>query len=70
MRGYETTILHRLIYCYSIWGVEEIDAIFLTFDYGFTPIVTPWASDQLDGYNDKTTFFHISENPKELEQMI
>lgn len=46
-----------------IWNFEnEKDGVFLTFDDGPRPEVTPWVLDQLDKYNAKATFFCIGKN--------
>lgn len=46
-----------------IWNFpNERDGIFLTFDDGPRPEVTPWVLDELDKYNAKATFFCIGKN--------
>ncbi len=46
-----------------IWNFpDEKEGIFLTFDDGPRPEVTPWVLDQLDKYNAKATFFCIGKN--------
>ena len=46
-----------------IWNFEgEKNGVFLTFDDGPRPEVTPWVLDQLDKYNAKATFFCIGKN--------
>ncbi len=46
-----------------IWNFEnEKDGVFLTFDDGPRPEVTPWVLDQLDKFNAKATFFCIGKN--------
>lgn len=46
-----------------IWSFpDEKEGIFLTFDDGPRPEVTPWVLDQLDKYNAKATFFCIGKN--------
>lgn len=46
-----------------IWDFpQEKDSIFLTFDDGPCPDVTPWVLDQLDKYKAKATFFCIGKN--------
>jgi len=58
-----------------IWRVEDCDkSIFLTFDDGPIPEVTPWVLDQLDAYNAKASFFCVGENvqknPEIFQQII
>lgn len=46
-----------------IWNFpDRTQEIFLTFDDGPRPEVTPWVLDQLDKYNAKATFFCIGKN--------
>jgi Predicted xylanase/chitin deacetylase len=55
-------ILHR-IFPDFIWEFpEEENAIFLTFDDGPSPEVTPWVLDCLDEYGVKATFFCLGKN--------
>jgi peptidoglycan/xylan/chitin deacetylase (PgdA/CDA1 family) len=47
----------------QIWHVETTEKIlFLTFDDGPIPEVTPWVLDELIKYNAKATFFCIADN--------
>ncbi len=51
------------LYPERIWAFEsESTSIFLTFDDGPIPQVTPWVLDLLKQYNAKATFFCIGEN--------
>lgn len=46
-----------------IWNFpDEKFGVFLTFDDGPRPEVTPWVLDTLDKYNAKATFFCIGKN--------
>lgn len=46
-----------------IWNFPlETEGIFLTFDDGPTPGVTPWVLEQLRLYNAKATFFCLAKN--------
>ena len=46
-----------------IWKVQETEKVlYLTFDDGPIPEVTPWVLDQLEAYNAKATFFCVGEN--------
>ncbi len=55
--------LIKKLYPSFIWNFpEEKDGIFLTFDDGPRPEVTPWVLDLLDKYNAKATFFCIGKN--------
>ncbi len=53
----------RKIFPSFIWNFpDEEDGIFITFDDGPCPQVTPWVLDTLDKYNAKATFFCIGKN--------
>ncbi|HPS96076.1 MAG: polysaccharide deacetylase family protein [Bacteroidales bacterium] len=53
----------RKLFPSFIWSFDnETDGIYLTFDDGPRPEVTPWILDQLDRYNAKATFFCIGKN--------
>ncbi|MFN8274156.1 MAG: polysaccharide deacetylase family protein [Flavobacteriaceae bacterium] len=46
-----------------IWNLPTHEKIvFLTFDDGPMPEITPWVLDQLDAYQVKATFFCIGDN--------
>ncbi len=46
-----------------IWDFEdEQERVFLTFDDGPTPEITPWVLSQLEQYNAKATFFCLGKN--------
>jgi peptidoglycan/xylan/chitin deacetylase (PgdA/CDA1 family) len=54
------------LYPDSIWKMPDTPkAIYLTFDDGPHPLVTPFVLDELDKYNAKATFFCIGNNVKE-----
>ena len=46
-----------------IWSIPTHDKmVYLTFDDGPVPEITPWVLDQLDAYQVKATFFCIGDN--------
>lgn len=46
-----------------IWKVQDTEKVlYLTFDDGPIPEVTPWVLEQLKAYNAKATFFCVGEN--------
>lgn len=58
-----------------IWSIpNEEGAVFLTFDDGPTPGVTPWVLEQLRAYDAKATFFCLAKNverdPDLFEQIV
>lgn len=53
----------KRLYPSFIWGFpEDEDGLFLTFDDGPCPEVTPWVLDELDRFEAKATFFVLGKN--------
>jgi peptidoglycan/xylan/chitin deacetylase (PgdA/CDA1 family) len=53
----------KLIFPNYIWGIStKKPVVYLTFDDGPIPEVTPWVLDLLTEYNAKATFFCIGDN--------
>lgn len=57
-------LLYRLLYPRTIWRkpTEGEKVVYLTFDDGPIPEITPWVLDVLDKYNIKATFFCVGDN--------
>ena len=68
--------LYRMLYPETIWRIPvpgKEKNIYLTFDDGPIPEVTPWVLNLLDHYQVKATFFCVGENVarnKELYEEI
>lgn len=55
--------LLRVLYPKAIWRMYPKEkAVYLTFDDGPIPEITPWVLDLLDTYNIKATFFMVGDN--------
>lgn len=55
--------LLRLLFPGAIWRMDkEEKAVYLTFDDGPIPEMTPWILDILDRYDVKATFFMVGDN--------
>ena len=53
----------RRLYPGALWRLNpEEKAVYLTFDDGPIPEVTPWVLDLLDRYGVKATFFMVGDN--------
>ena len=53
----------RWLYPQAIWRMDpSIKAVYLTFDDGPIPEMTPWVLDVLDHYGIKATFFLVGDN--------
>ena len=67
--------LVHLLYPEAIWRMDKKEkAVYLTFDDGPIPEITPWVLDLLDHYQIKATFFMVGDNirkhPKEFEMVV
>src|ERR1700712_5372485 len=59
----KTPLLLKKLYPALIWNLDrDSRSIFLTFDDGPIPIVTPFVLNILKQYNAKATFFCIGDN--------
>jgi len=58
-------VLMRKIYPDAVYRIRNDEKkVFLTFDDGPIPEVTPWLTDLLEAYSVKSTFFCVGENVK------
>lgn len=65
----------RCLYPSAIWRMDkDKKAVYLTFDDGPIPRVTPWVLDVLDRYGIKATFFMVGDNirkhPDEFRMVV
>lgn len=78
MRGYffKTPAILKKLYPGLIWDKQNVSAkcIYLTFDDGPIPEVTPWVLDQLKKSAVKATFFMVGDNiekhPKVFNEVL
>jgi peptidoglycan/xylan/chitin deacetylase (PgdA/CDA1 family) len=54
----------------GIWKGNESDSIYLTFDDGPNPEVTPWVLDLLNEFQIKATFFLVGKNVKNYPELF
>ena len=55
--------IYRMLYPETIWRIPRREkTVYLTFDDGPIPEVTPWVLNVLDQYNIKGTFFCVGDN--------
>ncbi len=60
----------RFIYGHTIWHVENSKKeLFLTFDDGPIPELTPWVLDTLKSFNAKATFFCVGDNVRKHPEL-
>ena len=61
----------RWLYPNALWRMDPNDhAVYLTFDDGPIPEVTPWVLDVLDQYNVKATFFMVGDNIRKYPEIF
>ncbi len=54
----------------AIWRINPTEkCVYLTFDDGPIPEVTPWVLDLLDKYNIKATFFCVGDNVRKYPEI-
>lgn len=65
-------LLYRILFPEAIWRVKrkKQKVVYLTFDDGPVPEVTPWVLDVLDHYKIKATFFLVGDNVKRNPQLF
>ena len=68
-------LLYRMLFPECVWRIQKKrKCVYLTFDDGPIPEVTPWVLDTLDRYGVKATFFMVGDNvrrhPELLEEVL
>ncbi|WP_455672573.1 polysaccharide deacetylase family protein [Phocaeicola sp.] len=68
-------LILRWIYPRAFWRMDKnVKAVYLTFDDGPIPEITPWVLDLLDKYDIKATFFLVGDNvrkhPEEFKMIV
>ena len=68
-------LLLRWMYPRAFWRMNKNEkAVYLTFDDGPIPEITPWVLDLLDKYHIKATFFLVGHNvrkhPEEFKMIV
>ena len=59
-------LLYRILFPEAMWRIKrkKQSVVYLTFDDGPIPEVTPWVLDTLDRYGIKATFFMVDDNAR------
>ena len=65
-------LFYRLLFPEAIWRIKHRrrKVVFLTFDDGPIPEVTPWVLDTLDRYGIKATFFMVGDNVRRNPDLL
>ena len=67
----QPNILLKKMYPSALWRMDtEEKAIYLTFDDGPIPEVTPWVLDKLDQHDVKATFFMVGDNVRKYPDIF
>lgn len=64
-------LLYRMLFPESAWRINiKCRSVYLTFDDGPIPEVTPWVLDILDKYNIQATFFCVGDNVRKHPELF
>ena len=65
-------LLYRILFPEAVWRIKrkKRKVVYLTFDDGPIPEVTPWVLDLLDYYGIKATFFLVGDNVKRNPHLL
>ena len=66
-------LLYRLLFPEAVWRLtrhKNRRVVYLTFDDGPIPEVTPWVLDLLDHYGIKATFFLVGDNVRRHPELF
>ena len=67
----KTNVLIKQIFPNYIWDIpNDYNKVYLTFDDGPTPEITPWTLAQLKKYDVKATFFCIGDNIQKYPELF
>lgn len=65
-------MIYRAFFPGARWRIPAIDgrSVYLTFDDGPVPEITPWTLDVLDRYGVKATFFCVGDNVRKYPEIF
>lgn len=62
---------YRMLFPETVWRIHrKRRSVYLTFDDGPIPEVTPWVLDVLDKYGVKATFFLVGDNVRRHPELL
>lgn len=68
---YKTPALLRLLFGNLLWKIKTNEkVIYLTFDDGSTPEITPWVLQVLEAFDAKATFFCLGKNVQSYPEIF
>lgn len=65
-------LAYRLLFPEALWRIKHKGkkVVYLTFDDGPVPEVTPWVLDTLDSFGVKATFFLVGDNVRRSPELF
>lgn len=67
----KTPWIAKKIFSSYVWSLpDEDNTVYLTFDDGPHPTITPWVLEQLQAYNAKASFFCIGNNVEKYPEVF
>lgn len=68
----QPSLLYRLLFPEAIWRIKRKGrkVVYITFDDGPIPEVTPWVLDTLDRFGAKATFFMVGDNVRRHPELL
>ena len=64
-------LFYRMLFPECVWRIHKKQkTVYLTFDDGPIPEVTPWVLDTLDAYGVKATFFMVGDNAARHPELV
>ena len=65
-------LIYRILFPEAIWRLKRGGSkkVFITFDDGPIPEVTPWVLDLLNSYGIKATFFLVGDNVRRYPELF
>lgn len=65
-------LLYRLLFPEALWRIKKRGrkVVYLTFDDGPVPEVTPWVLDVLERYGVRATFFMVGDNVRRHPELL
>lgn len=68
----QPSLIYRLLFPEAIWRIKRKGrkVVYITFDDGPIPEVTPWVLDTLDRFGAKATFFMVGDNVRRHPELL
>lgn len=68
----QPSLIYRMLFPEAIWRIKRRGrkVVYLTFDDGPVPEVTPWVLDLLDKHQIKATFFLVGDNVRRHPELF